>query len=607
MKAHEFMHEMRTTSAILGRSSGVSVKFEGDKANNDGKTITLPALPQQIDLTQEQVLAMRGYVDHEAGHSRHSDMPRVLSFYDKNHNNNRDDLSSLHNSLEDHFMERRVIDEYPGAYKNLRQCDGLVRTSELKTFNEMGQEKFKEHTTADPVSLGSLAINSSKNRSYDNLASKTIRNDWLPDSMQTMGDHWVDLAHQCANSDEVIELSKKVYQYLNTVPPEDQSPEDFDAKAEGDELSDLEGQEGEGEGTPEGQAAAAKGEKVKGKGEGQDQEGGLPNPSEDLADTLNSGDEAAGGIGQCVDNGLRGGYRVMSEEEDRYYERGKIVGDSHSTLNQIVNDTSHRSEYDACKSQLQSNVMVMKNKLRRALMSRQQRDWDFGRESGRLDSKRLVAASMRSPAVFKRRTDREDHDTAICILVDLSGSMYSKIAVARDCAIALSECFEGTSMSYKISGFSNNAGVSKNVRGQFHRHERLDHTVFKGYDDPLRVCRGSVYRIGDAVGGNNSDYDFIDKELFLLSRRPEKRKVLFVLSDGHVACRSDAPTSEHNRLIKENLKHYKSKYGVESVGIGIKSDAVKSLYPDHTVVRNVGELSGAAFGMLTTILFRDKG
>ena len=62
-----------------------------------------------------------------------------------------------------------------------------------------------------------------------------------------------------------------------------------------------------------------------------------------------------------------------------------------------------------------------------------------------------------------------------------------------------------------------------------------------------------------------------------------------------------------NRLIKENLKHYKSKYGVESVGIGIKSDAVKSLYPDHTVVRNVGELSGAAFGMLTTILFRDKG
>ena len=138
-------------------------------------------------------------------------------------------------------MERRVIDEYPGAYKNLRQCDELVRTSELKTFNEMGQEKFKEHTTADPVSLGSLAINSSKNRSYDNLASKTIRNDWLPDSMQTMGDHWVDLAHQCANSNEVIELSKKVYQYLNTVPPEDQSPEDFDAKAEGDELSDLEG------------------------------------------------------------------------------------------------------------------------------------------------------------------------------------------------------------------------------------------------------------------------------------------------------------------------------------------------------------------------------
>jgi len=211
--------------------------------------------------------------------------------------------------------------------------------------------------------------------------------------------------------------------------------------------------------------------------------------------------------------------------------------------------------------------------------------------------------------VFKQRTDREDHDTAISILIDLSGSMYNrKIKVARDCAIALSECFEGTSMSYRISGFSNNS-MPKGVGGggKYHRYERLDHTVFKGYDDPLRVSRGSVYLITEAVGGNNSDYDFIDRELYTLSRRPEKRKVLFVLSDGHVACRSDAPTSEHERLIKENLKHYKSKYSVESVGIGIKSDAVKSIYPDNTVVESVDELSGAAFGMLTDILFRDKG
>lgn len=620
MKVHEFMHEMQTTSAILGRTSKIQVRFEGDNASTDGKWITLPAMPQQSDLSVEQVLAMRGYVDHEAGHNRHSDMKRIMSFYDRNHNNGRDVLSSLHNALEDVWMEEKVLDEYPGSWKNLRQVHELTRSQEAKAFEEQ-PEAFKE-ALKDPNWLAGSSIILNKNEDFHTPSNEKVRR-MLPEKADVMGKHWADLARAAADSNELIELAKKIYQYVDETPQEDQSPEDFDSKSEAGKLSNLKGEANEGENSPgfdpndpngEGRSAASEGRsKNSGKGEGgKSKADKLKEATNDMGEALMAQDaEGAGGIGTCADNGLTGGYKVYTTEHDIVYKRGgPRYSRESSHVRKVVEDTTSGPEYDSQRNNLRSDVMVMKNKLRRSLMARQQRDWDFGREFGRLDSKRLVAASQGVKQVWKRRTDREDHDTAISILIDLSGSMGgTKARTARDCAIALAECFEGTNMSYRISGFSNNnfhGRAHKTHKGQYHRYERLDHSIFKDYDDPLRVTRGSVYMIDQAVGGNNSDYDFVDKELYDLSRRPEQRKVLFVLSDGHVACTSDASTNEHNRLIKENLKYYKKRNGVESVGIGIMSSAVKDIYPDYVVVQNVGELSGAAFNMLTGILFRDK-
>lgn len=619
MKVHEFMHEMQTTSAVLGRTSNVSVVFEGNEAKTDGKTIYLPALPQQVDLTHEQVLAMRGYVDHEAGHNRHSDMPRIMSFYDKNNHNERSELSKLHNSLEDVYMEQRVLDEYPGAWKNLRQSHEMMRRREWDTLKDLDDDVVHNALTEDPITAARMGINTNKGEDFASTHNELVRGK-LTDEMDAMGKHYAGLARDCQSSEEVIELAKKIYQYSNETPPEEQSPEDFDQKNSEGELSDMEGEESEGENSPgygkgdgEAEAAARKGEAADQEGEGKGDGSHLIDPSDDRSEILNSEkeiDKGGGAIGSCMDNGLRGGYKVQTTEYDNYYKRGKKPKKDHSEYVQtVVDDVKHWGEYDSQKLTLRSNVMVMKNKLRRALMARQQRDWDFGRENGRIDSKRLVAASQGNKAVYKRRTDRQDHDTAITVLIDLSGSMSGRKArVARDCCIALSECFEGTNMSYRISGFSNNGygyGNEPPRGAKYHRYERLDHCIFKDFDDTLRLTRGSVYLIPEAIGGNNSDYDFVDKELFDLSRRPEARRVLFVLSDGNVACHSDAPTSEHQRLIKENLALYAAKHNVENLGVGILDSTVKRIYDNNVVVQNVDELSGKVFNKLTDLLFRE--
>lgn len=614
MKVHEFIHEMQTTSAILGRTSGISVVFEGNEAKTDGKTIYLPALPQQADLTREQVLAMRGYVDHEAGHNRHSDMPRIMSFYDKNMNNDREDLNGLHNSLEDNFMEQKVIEEYPGAGKNLRQGHDLMRRREWQNVEKMGVDGAKELLASDPNTATGLAITTAKGELFNTEANQKMRSLLKPETA-AMGEYYAKRALECENSNEVIELAKKIYQYNDKEGQEDQTPEGFEQMEAGGALDDLAGEDNEGENSEGFDPGKAEKEARQGKGKGKGKSDD-PIQSDDMGEILTMDDEygpGGGGIGSCMDNGLRGGYRVYTTKADVVYKRGQRQGSKGDAyVWDVVND-KHNSfaDYDKRKTNLRSDTMVMKNKLRRALLARQQRDWDFAREMGRLDSKRLVAAANGVRTVYKRRTDREDHDTAITILIDLSGSMYGeKAGVARDCAMALSECFEGTQMSYRISGFSNNGGSygyrGSSSSGKFHRYERLDHVIFKDFDDQLRTHRGTIVRIPEAIGGNNSDYDFVDAELFTLSRRSEARKVLFVLSDGHVACYSDAPNSEHERLIKENLKHYKSRYGVESVGVGIMSSAVKSIYPDNVVVQDVGELSGAAFNMLTNILFREQ-
>jgi len=595
MKAHEFIYEMTRTSSVFGRKNDVYVTFEGEGAFTDGKRINIPALGLDKKLTQAQIRAMRGYVDHEAGHIRHSDMPRIMEVYDRWCNNGKEDLKNIQNCLEDVWMESKVVEEYPGAQKNLKQCQELVKQKEVESF-EGHEENLKGLT---PTSV-CLAITSSKEMfSGDPDSYQTKMNELLDPKMQEYGELWVKQALEATCSEDLITLAKSIWKLLEQDPEMEQDPQDFDPQSgEGD--PEGENSEQYQRGNKEAGMEGTMGRPSEGKGEGQGKDDGegrkvKGNIGEALTDS--TGDGASGCIGSN-DGPLKGGYKVYSTKDDKVFKRG---GKNHDP---VVESNDHH-KYDVLKSQLKSNIMTMKTKLKRSLLAKQQRDWDFGREDGRLDTKRLVGAYSGSQTVFKQRIDREDFDTAITVLVDLSGSMYgSKSTTARDCAIALAECFEGSQLSYKIVGFRNRRDASeygRGNRGQFHRYEALDTVVFKDYDMNLRQCRASVALLDDAVGGNNTDYDFIQNEVSELKRRTEKRKVLFVLSDGHPAHRSDSSSSELTRHCNDAVKAAQ-KDGVECIGIGIEDNAVKEIYPDHVVVNNVSDLSGVVFGKLTKLL-----
>ena len=100
----------------LGDKYGVKVDIGGDRAWTDGDTIQLPALPLEDD-GKLWVLA-NGYLDHEAGHVRHSDFTVARGATPLH--------QTISNILEDIRVDARLGERYPGCLSNSRRLDAQL-------------------------------------------------------------------------------------------------------------------------------------------------------------------------------------------------------------------------------------------------------------------------------------------------------------------------------------------------------------------------------------------------------------------------------------------------------------------------------------------------
>jgi len=575
MKAHEFRHEMSSNSSIFGRNN-VSVVFEGDQAKTDGETIYLPSLPDDTDLDQHLVMAMRGFVDHEAGHIRHSDMPHILSSYKKWHDNGHDGLVSIQNSLEDIWMEQKVIEEYPGSLKNLRATNELCDDKTIPHLekNPTAMSEFNTDTVCAAIgSVGRASYMSKDREKFESFVNPVVLEH---------AKNWTQLARDCKNSEQVTELAKSIYKLIREDPKLQSKPEDFDPESgegegEGGSPDETEQQKTSQPQKPGGDKGKAKGKAKEGSGLNEELEKALS-----AAISKPEGDHV-------------GSYRVLSDRFDKVVRGDKL-------------ETGTRENYHEVLSGVKDYVNVMKTRLRKALLSTQRRDWEGGREYGKLDTKRLVSAYGGQRQVFKRRVDRLEENTAVTILVDLSGSMYGeKIELAQQTCVALAECFEGTSIQYQIIGFdsqrvSNSPEATSGTA--YHRADANYIYEFKGFNELLRSSKEKLASITKTGGCNNADRDAIMYAIHSMKNREEKRKVLLVLSDGHPANKTiNVGYEELTRHANLAVKYGQAK-GIECVGVGIMDSTVKTIYPDYVVVKSVDDLASIVFKKFTSILLK---
>ena len=589
MTAGSLIHEMTVTSRVLGRDEGIKIVFEGDQAATDGKTIFLPTLPLDATLDRLTVQQLRGPADHEACHIRFTDMETVIPWYNKLHASNRGVLKSIHNCIEDVWMESKAIERYQGTFKNLQAVEELLKKE--------GIDQIKEHDVDMSGITPMNVINVIKpNTPMFNVEGSYHRQlfEMFSPELRAHCDVWIKETMKAKDSIDCINIAKAIYKILILDPEfKDTKPEDFDPTS-----GEGEFEEGDGSITDEEKEA---GLEVACTG---DEEGeGEPTPCTILGGTpLSAATKLSAEINLDEEREYGGTYTVFSTERDKVYTRkGKH-------RNSYV-DCCRHGRYEDYKTNLKGNISTMKNRLKRSLLAETNQRWSRSLDKGKIDPRKISKVALDNFNVFKNKDKpRLTEDTAITIMVDLSGSMGrdkgSKGEQAMLSTIALSECLQGSNYAFRVMGFTNNDEYRVPEGSSYSRVETLDTLVLKDFNDTLRSSRGAIASIQDAVDGNNTDYEFIFNEVEVLKKRPEKRKVLFVLSDGHPQHQGCISSREEMRLAYTLLQEAKKNHGIQSVGIGIQSSYVSKVYPEWVEVKNVSDLSGKVFNKLTKILLK---
>lgn len=708
MKSELFQHEMQQTSGVFGRKKEVRVVFAGEGARTDGTTVTLPAIKQNNEVDELTQMVMRGYTDHEAGHVKHTDFKVIEALLNDKTipDQHKPFIKDIANGIEDVWLERKVIADYPGSEKNL-----VATASEVnKLFH---QEPSAEEVGKNWLRVAPAAITWEGRKGYDKIEGCEECLSKLEPKLRAKLTEWVGEIDNSKNSWDNMELAKKVfaeiYEEGESRQPDDGKgePDDEGEEGNGDKEGDREGGKGdvEGEGTPNkddphgDEPTGGEGD-LDGEGsdstleEGDDDEG-TRSGSED--NTTDEEDEQSGGEGaqdteegdesdgtqeegdgtpedtggqdvgdddETSDEGDRGETKpdgdVDGESEEKATNEGgdievdvwkiptwgepdtvdtdltqavnaklktqDLVGNvkhdeyliwtteydkEFDKKNKCIGDPNYIPVYEQAKEEMASELGVMQRKFMRSLVAKLERGWDDGRIFGRLDTRRLVSAYNGKEEVYRRKEESKELDTAVTLLIDCSGSMWrNEIYLAQSTAIAMVEALDRTGVKTEVLGFTNGSlppKVFAEARGPVFgsRLCKLQHYIFKSFDDSLRDSRAGLGSITDQDMRSNVDGEAVFWAAQRLKRAQERRKVLFVLSDGMPAYPANRGMSPQNHLryvtneiVKEGL--------VECVGIGIMSDAVKQFYPKWHVIHSLDELSGTVMDQLSKMLLGQR-
>ena len=616
-----FEEACKTAARTFGKKHNVSVVFAGKFAKTDGSTIYLPALDQNKKLTKDQLAVGRGYVDHEAGHIRHTNNDIYTKAIKEAVRCDDKLLPQVMNALEDVRIERLITKQYPGAKTNLQATTRSVNNIYLD------RHKQKPEIADTLSSVGAVAMTWEGRRrlGYDKSKNEECI-DTLSDDLRKEVEQFVDMVDGMRNTEDMITCARSI---AKTIRVRDDVPEPTEANASGSGDGD-----GDGKGGAEG---SGKGSAFEATDEDQKLDGEL-----NIEDEEFDSDDKGGGIGagkvhkgkaqkdhkgidpipvetnigrmlgqtdHDYEDDSQAPYTVATTESDKFHhasdKKNKYYSDYADrdyTYGVNMNDPKGDMRYQEVINIMGSRASVMRRKLERALMSTQLRGWNTGFEHGRFDSKRLVSAYQGVPNVYKLREEIEELDTAVSILVDMSGSMNGRrTLLAQQSCIALAESVHKVGCALEIRGFTCTSSVLKKEhsynryggsKGKFSRLDPIDIFVFKKFEEKLMNAKrslGNLASVQDEYGGNNADACSVLSSIKSLNKRKESKKILMVLSDGYPAHHSSYGYDHVNQNLRDVVQ-YGMDLGLDIIGIGIQSNAVKQFYPDYHVIQDLDDL-----------------
>ncbi len=573
-------------AAAYGRKFGVQISIGGNEAKTNGKSIQLPAVADTV-----KNLAY-GYLAHESGHIRFTD------FELSRHSSPMGRF--VEGVLEDVRIENAMIRIYPGTRTTL---DSVIET--LIAENTL----VPVNAQADPVEiLGNGLLHLSRHRYRHQKALRTHAKQADKVMRQVLGARFVHRLHgllteipSLASTTDSMALARKI---VSLVEEEAQNPATQPTISEDDNPSDVEADQDE-EHQAQGSESKVQGTQDQEQGS-EHNDSGTPNPevettedgagieeqgtpnadAEDVGAGTKSQTRVTENQGQDACNALQSTLNATDVDlpEDVFQVVAETLGAESISSPTLLPTTEPFTGNPFVGRIALQRVKIHSAKLTARLQGLVQahtltrhRSVQRGRS---LSPAHLHRAGVGDPRIFRIKEHKVAPDTALHLLVDLSGSMSGgQDRIALDAAMALALALEPINhVSRAVSAFPGLHGQDQNVTAILSHGERVS-------------TRAGAF-VQDARGGTPMTGALWFAAADLLARS-EERKVLLILTDG-------APNDVRSA---KSLVDQAERAGIEMIGVGIGVN-VGRLFPVALRIDDIADLKTELFKVAETLLLR---
>ena len=305
---------------------------------------------------------------------------------------------------------------------------------------------------------------------------------------------------------------------------------------------------------------------------------------------------------------LNQNYKAATSQYDEIIEAHKLC--------ELEELTALRKQLDEKCDIYQKQIARLANKLYRKLQSKQNRSWSFDIDEGILDTSKLtrIITNSNNSLSYKKEKEIKFEDTTVTLLIDNSGSMRGKpIMIAALTTDMIAATLEKCKIKVEILGFTTKAWKGGKTReywlnnGKMKNPGRLNdlrHIVYKSADQNSKKSKINLgLMLKEGLLKENIDGEALLWASSRLSKRPESRKILIVISDGAPVDDSTLSVNNSNYLekhLKSTILSIEERSKIELLAIGIGHN-VGQYYSKAITIHDVEELGGIMFDKIETL------
>jgi len=343
-KSNPFLGALRQVALAIGKREGINIVFQGNGAKADGQTIYLPSTLPADD--EEIEILLRGYLDHEVGHIKHTNFSLPSPSHPLIH--------TLTNIVEDIRIEKAMGYEYPGCAVNLRETTSYLRDT----------GKIKVEKNPDPVGACLMAISYGARVAHLRNDLKKEAAGYRKAALELLGQPAAKLIDQAimdsgslTSTVEARKLAEKTYAQLQKLldepPPPQQEPQQPQQSDDSKQDQEKDDQQQSGEGQGEGESGEGEDQKDE---SGNGQQDGQSDSSSDSSEDQGGqdGQPGADGSGESQSDSNSSGTSAGGSGQDSQ-EPGQDAPMS-AKQRQNLEDLLDASEEDLAKAEKKTDV-----------------------------------------------------------------------------------------------------------------------------------------------------------------------------------------------------------------------------------------------------------